>query len=360
MICNISRIKGFLDCRQKEYNREILRLAPRRDAEPLLTGGSYHKGIAHFFATGDVAESCEVAEKEYRERLEGQLVLEAEQPMLEREITIAKEAVRRYAEHYPSENFTLLMPEVDFCVPIPNSMHHCWYAHNLLFPDTPFEQCDYSPERYHLTGTNPAHCAFDNKPDKCWQPHYLRGTVDGLIQWQTMIWILEQKTSGIDTQNWWDQWKLDLQLSAYIYGTLKATGIRPQGALLNKIQKPRKNESIDNWLTKDIFSREPILRSDEDLARFEKEFILQCTDYENAMRTGNIYMNPSNCFDWNRACYYHSMCINHSEIKEGEFRTRELDYAETAYYKILNIEEKPNVTKEEVLHAAKEENSNPA
>lgn len=318
MVCNISRIKGLAQCRQKEYNREIRRLAPLREAEPLMTGGSYHEGIAHFFATNKKDEAVAKAEGYYRERLATQQFLEAEIPALEREIFIAKTAVAKYADYYPKEDFQVLMPEVSFLIPMPNSLHHCWYAHKILYPNIPYEECDGNA--------------------KCWIHHYFRGRADALLSWRSMIWILEQKTSGLQTENWWRQWLLDVQLSGYTYGTWKATGIKPSGVLLNKIRKPKKNESLDSWIQDpNIFTREPFLRSNDDLARFEKEFTLQCQEYEDTMRLQKIWLNTDACFDWNRSCYYHKNCIDHQEVHEGQFIERPNDYVEDAYYELLNI-----------------------
>jgi hypothetical protein len=340
MICNISRIKGFNTCRQREYNREILRLEPIKTPEPLMTGKSYHDGSAHFFATWDVEESSKLAEKAYRKELEGQVILDAERPGIEREIQIAKTAVEKYAEYYSKEDFIVLMPEVSFCVPIPNTFHHCWYAHKLLYPDVPYEKCPVRPSLNWPSG----------KPDRCWMPHYLRGRTDAVLQWRSMTWIFEQKTSGAKQKTWWRQWNLDVQLTGYTYGMWKATGVRPMGVLLNKITKPAKNESLENWLAKpsdEIFNREPFLRSNSDLARFEKQFAIQCDEYETAMRTENIWMNTDACFDWNRECYYHSICVNHGEITPGTFTTRPNDYVEDAYYEVLGVENPNKKAKDE-------------
>ena len=332
MICNISRVKGLNECRQKEYNREVKRLMPTRDAEPLMTGEAYHAGTAHLFATGNVEDTVRLTEETYRKRLEGQTILQAEMPLIEREILIAKTAVRKYAIHYPKEDFQVIMPEIAFCIPLPNTLHHCHYFHKLAHPDIPFEDC---PNHY-------VPILPDTKPNGCLQPHYFKGRVDALLSWKGMIWIFEQKTSGLQTDNWWRQWLLDIQLSGYTYGVEKATGIRPQGVLLNKIRKPKKNEDIHKWEQSNIFEREPFLRSNADLKRFETQFIKQCNAYEDAMFNDNIWMNTAACMNWNRTCYFHESCTSHGDSGLSAFKTRPDDYVEDEYYTILGI---PNPSK---------------
>jgi hypothetical protein len=355
MIINVSRIKGLNECRQKEYNREVLKLIPLREAEPLMTGEAYHVGTAHLFATGDVVSALELTETTYRNRLKGQIILEAERPLIEREILIAKTAVKKYALQYPKEEFQVIMPEVAFCIPLPNTLHYCAYFHKILFPDTPISHfshyviktrfgipyavCPSCGEEltYKDLLKSDWTCGCGHHLPKALQPHYFKGRADALLNWHNMIWIFEQKTSGLMTETWWRQWMLALQLSGYTYGVKKATGMEIAGILLNKIRKPKKNEDVQKWAAGEIFEREPFLRSNADLARFEREFSLQATEYEHAMTTPSIWMDTDSCFNWNRACYFHEMCLAHGEYDPAAFGIRKPDYVEEEYYNILGI-----------------------
>jgi hypothetical protein len=292
-----------------------------------MTGGATHVGLAHLFATGDVTKAVELTEANYRKVLEGQVILKEEMEGLEREIYVAKSAVRRYAENYKHADFNVLWPEVEFRVPLPGTVHHCWFSHRLLHPDDtqPFD---------------PFNCPYPNQD--CFHPHYFRGKTDAVIVWNRMIWLMEHKTSAQNQGFWWDQWLLDMQITGYIYGIWKATGTKPHGTLLNKINKPRKNAADPSNIT---FEREPYLRTEEDLLRFEKQITMIANDYETAFRTGNIYMNTSACLDYNRRCYFMSRCSRHNEDQPGEFSVREPDYVELAYYDILGLPKpKPSLT----------------
>jgi hypothetical protein len=122
--------------------------------------------------------------------------------------------------------------------------------------------------------------------------------------------------------------------------------------LLNKILKPTKSQVVDKWAQgENIFTREPFLRSDADLWRFEKQFALIATRYEHVMQNNNPIMNDQDCISWSRKCYYHSLCIGHKEPNMNEFRLRPNDYVEDEYYNILGLTN-PNIPSLEVTEHA--------
>lgn len=331
MIINVSRAKGFMSCRQREYNWSELKLTSPRTAEPLMQGAGTHTGFAHVLATGKVEEAVALGEEEIRAEIKKGFYLSEELAELEKMIYLVKMSIRGFAANYAQGEYQVLMPEVTFCVPLPNSEHHCWFAHRLLHPEQPFELCTFSA---------------------CRIPHYFKGRTDAVIQWNRLIWLLEHKTAASNTQTWWDQWLLDMQGTGYIYGIARSTGTRPHGFLLNKVNKPRKNAADPTSIT---FEREPYLRTNEDLNRFEKQITMIAEDYETSFQLKRIYMNTQSCLDYNRRCYYHRLCMKHGAQEEGEFIHREPDYVELEYYKILGLPE-PNRKEEN----ERPEDSNPA
>jgi hypothetical protein len=135
----------------------------------------------------------------------------------------------------------------------------------------------------------------------------------------------------------WDQWYLSHQLSAYIYGVRKSTDLPVHGVLLEKMPKPARNQ---NPLTFDYSpEREPYLRSEQDLAEFEAEFIAIADDYERAAGVGKaaFYRNPQSCIDYNRRCQYWDVCKRGGSTLPGEFAQRPRDYVELAYYDLLGL-----------------------
>ena len=166
--------------------------------------------------------------------------------------------------------------------------------------------------------------------------HKLRGRTDGVLQWNNLIWILERKTSGMKQNIFWDQWYLSHQLSGYVYGVRKSTNLPVHGVLLEKMPKPTRNQNPSTFDYSP--EREPYLRSEADLAEFEGEIITIADDYERAAQRGKsaFYRNPQACTDYNRRCEFWEAC-KRGRVNDGEFRQRDQDYVEEAYYTILGI-----------------------
>jgi len=193
-------------------------------AEPLVGGSAYHKGSAILTATKNREEAVKAAETYYRGELAKiKMLLPEEKVLHERNIELVKRMVNAQADQYTKDTWEVLKPEVEFLVPLPRTEHHCWYCHKLLHPDIPYDECVYN-NLGHMPGKNYT----------CEQPHFLRGKTDAVLSWNSMIWIMERKTSGMKQNIFWDQWYLSHQLSAYVYGVRKATGLPVNGVILEK------------------------------------------------------------------------------------------------------------------------------
>lgn len=322
MIINVSRSQFFQQCRRKQwfYDQGLVQLGL---AEPLVGGSAYHKGSAILTATKNRDEAVKAAETYYREELAKiKMLLPEEKVLHERNIELVKRMVNAQADQYTKDTWEVLKPEVEFLVPLPRTEHHCHFVHQLLHPEGPRVICD---------------------DPKCQQPHFLRGKTDAVLSWNSMIWIMERKTSGMKQNIFWDQWYLSHQLSAYVYGVRKATGLPVNGVILEKSPKPAKNQ--DPFSFDYSPEREPYLRSEADLAEFEDEISRIASDYESAAIVGKraFYRNPQSCTDYNRKCDYWDTCKRGGTPNPGEFRQREQDYVEKAYYTLLGMEVPPSL-----------------
>jgi hypothetical protein len=327
MIINVSRSQFFQACRRKAYfyDSGLVQLGV---AEPLVTGSAYHKGAAVLTARKDREAALTEAEAYYRAELaKVPMILPEERVLHERNIELVKRMISAQAELYTKDAWTVLKPEVEFLVPLPGTEHHCWYCHQLVHPNLPYRECT-----YWMAG------ADTHTLTPCWQPHYLRGKTDAVLSWNSMIWILERKTSGMKQNIFWDQWYLSHQLSAYVYGVRKSTALPVNGVILEKMPKPAKNQ--DPFSFDYSPEREPYLRSESDLAEFEAEIGVIASDYERAATIGKgaFYRNPQSCIDYNRRCDYWNCCKRGGMPDPGEFRQREPDYVEQAYYSLLGME----------------------
>ena len=325
MILNISRIKEFKQCSMKTKYHQIDGLEENSIAIPLMTGGAFHEGAAEFLAHRDVKQAVQTSEAKYRERLVGQMILPEERQTIEQQIELSKRMVDVFASNFSDHEMTVISPEVEFCVAMPGTEHHCWFFHDLVHPGEPFNT---DPTKPWLN------C---QQTELCWQPHYFRGKTDAVISWKGKIWLLEHKTTAMTGNIFYDKFMLDFQTTGYLYGIGKSLGTRPHGFLLNVLKKPNKNAKDQLSVS---FEREPYLRTDEDILRFEKEFIHSAEDYENAVTQNRWTMDGAwneSCVKYNRRCYFWDVCKNHGRIVPEQFRQKEPDYVDEQYYKILGL-----------------------
>jgi hypothetical protein len=322
------------------------RLQPFRVADPLILGGSYHKGLAHYFATDDMTDAVFVAEADYRQRYEEQsaFVLPEELPMIERHVQWMINSLTEFAKHYERGEIRVLQPEVEFTVPLPHTHHHDRFFHQIIHPNMPYQECpshQWEIWNKYQTSKEPT-----SAPDACWQPHYFRGKTDAVVAWQGRTWLFEHKTEARTGDTYFTKFLLDSQPTGYIYGIRESTGLRPAGFVLNIIKKPNAQYKGDP-LAVIGFEREVYIRSDADLDRFSRELSVLADDFEAAFfDDSKVYMNTRSCINWNRKCDFHDVCMNHGEYSPDQFQTRpEWDYVELEYYKILGLPapEKPLV-----------------
>jgi hypothetical protein len=187
---------------------------------------------------------------------------------------------------------------------------------------------------------------------KCYTPHRFVGKTDAVVVWMNNIWLLEHKTTAISGEQFWAQWRLDIQPTGYIYGIQKATGTRVSGFILNAINKPseaqvsawnkkRKYGPEKNVVDYISYSREAFLRSAEDLQRFEQELIQTADDWERDIVRGVFphdgFANKG-CQQYNRLCEYHSLCTCHDAANELEALVpRNRDYVDVKTLKLAGL-----------------------
>lgn len=323
MIANMSRLFFFQECRRKVKFQYQDGLAPNLDAPPLILGGAAHEGLAEFLANRDPEKAVQLTEDSFRKRLEGAMILPEERPKLEQDIQIARRLVRLFCDNYSDSDMQVLWPEVEFCVSIPRTEHHCLFFHKVLHPDETSIGC-----------SDPL----------CFQPIYFQGKTDAVVQWKGPIWLHEHKTTSYTGDIFYDRFFLDIQPTGYLYGIGKAMGVTPHGFILNVLKKPTKNKK-DQLDVK--IERETYLRTDEDLKEFEQDFIMIAQDYEEAFLRQRFYCNTKSCTAWNRRCYFWEACKNNGTINPDLYRQRDMDYVDSKYYELLGlpVPEKPSELK---------------
>ena len=355
MVINVSTVKSWDACERAAFYTHHARLS-RGPSRALAIGTAFHNAIATGLANGWPAACRHVLAHAAAEIDPTLDIGEEYKSAAYVEETLAM--VRAYQEAYEpiADLWTVVHPEVSFLVPVPNSEHNCIWHHwrdrrtgNDIW--TP-------PSEWDILGghVEPAH----PEPDPsctCWQPHRLAGKTDALVLNDNNLWLFEHKTTSYLSHVWWQQWVLDKQPTAYIWGVWRALGIRPVGVMLNAVRKPTedqvgawnsKRRSGDPRTVKDYitFERRPFLRSEEDLLRFERQLRRTLDTWEAAISDPDgIEAFPmrnvgGNCTQYNRVCPNHALCCQHGDMHRDTLlsfpRRQELTYVEEHQLDVIN------------------------
>lgn len=335
MILNFSNLDLFEQCQHKYLLRERRRLQPPRIVT-MERGVGGHAGISHFHKTGDVQAAMDVAEREVRSAMEHTMILPEEHITWERAVVSARAGVKKYAETYSKLTYTVLRTEVRFLQPIPNTEHHCQIFHDIL------EKCGrLTHEAGIVTHTGEV---FDptHSSKLCWRPHYAAGITDAVISLNSEIWLQDHKFSGFKAEMFFRFYELDFQGTLYCWGIQQETGITPKGFVINKIGMPTKRQMADDV----DFESEPYLRNALDYGRMlawatdvgnEIESRIIATEaYGFAVASREFRINPKACYDYQRECPYHNVCMQHDSPESLEdFEVAPPRYYDALYYDIL-------------------------
>lgn len=349
MILNISRMKSAMLCWRKTFNNYHRNLQGSRSLN-LVDGSAFHKGVALGQATGDWQQALVSAQAQFDEDFEAAGFHADEEFIKDQHKAIIVKMVECYAEAFKDQGIVVLQPECEFAVEIPHTVHNDISMHWL--------DVDLREERW---GIPDAQTILEGRvgrahvePDPtcaCWQPHVLVGKTDGIIQMGGYIWLQEHKTTSIQGDQFWQQWHIDMQITGYIYGVHKATGMLPKGVILNAIQKPSEGQ-VANWNSKRkhgppkaikdyiSYSRDIFLRTEKDLEMFEQQVICYADEWEQRILSGRFPLAnvPMHCFAYNRKCDYYGLCVNHDDVSDMEtLVSRESDYVDQKREELIQI-----------------------
>jgi hypothetical protein len=160
--------------------------------------------------------------------------------------------------------------------------------------------------------------------------------IDAIVSWLGHPWLFETKTTSQLGPVFFRKFRLDPQISLYIFAASKTLGIEPRGAIINAIRKSRKLDRAE-------FAREPVTRTREqvdecvaqtiqqvdiiELLCFRAAEIAAKGDSKRAKAMFQMHLNE--CIRYNRTCDYLELCsgqiIDHTDL----YGTRVHDYTET-------------------------------
>lgn len=357
MIINISRAKSRLLCRKRSFNLYHRGLTGERKSMNLVDGATFHKGVAVGLASGDWQRGMVEAKAEFDATKDTVVAIPGTEFEMEGHWALCEKMIECYAQEFKDQGIRVIQPECEFEVVLPQSHHHCiWLHHQEILEEPPFAREVWGapdPKAILEKRIRPAVHNEKTHPCACYQPHRFVGKTDAVVSWMNNIWLLEHKTTSISGEQFWAQWRLDMQPTGYIYGIQKALGLKVSGFVLNAIVKPSEAQ-VAAWNKrrkygqpmepKDYikYEREAFLRSQEDLERFESELINLCNEWETDIVRGTFPMTPlsSSCANYNRVCDYHGMCVCHdAESEVANLVSRDKDYVDVKLASLIGVQE---------------------
>jgi hypothetical protein len=255
-------------------------LVVEKSATPLIVGRNVHAGLSALY-TPESSTSPEAAVVEaFKETREATKWLEPELQELALQEEYSKFIIAQYQLTYPTEAWTVLQPEVEGNVLLPKGKHRLFFR------------------------------------------------TDAIVSWKGFPWLLEHKTTSQMGDMFFKKFRLDGQITAYIYGVWKQLGFDdpPAGAIINGICKSRKLDKVS-------FGRDVVMRPKAMVLEYMNQLDDDCTLLEQMHKEvaddkTQWHMCTANCGKWNRLCDYIDLCSHDTPAMREMFTKREGDYVD--------------------------------
>lgn len=238
MIANVSRIKTFGECPWKYFMRYVMCL-DRPEGFPISDGKAFHEAvrIAFSFNSPDWGTGCLTALENYSKD-------RSDSPYLQGHMNVIGAMVDKFREAYENDPYEVVYTELPFVLDAPDSGHNCIFrhwvdgvgAHNYTAPTTAYIR-------------NGAVCNPHVVPDEscsCWSQHRLVGTIDNVFRYNGGYAIRDYKTTAMRGKKFWEGFRLDMQLTAYLIGLSAIIGVECDTAFVDSIFRPTE-EQVDSW-----------------------------------------------------------------------------------------------------------------
>lgn len=352
MIINVSRVKAYNSCHQRAFNQFHRGLEGQRSMN-LVDGGAFHDGIAYGMAKKDWEGAYDAAMLRFEKDVQAASIPPEQTFLIDQHRDLVRVMIDEYKRNYGQEDYEVIQPECEFDVILPGGRHNCIWMHWIDIEDDEERWGPPDPEKILRHSVMNPHIGQDYATASqcpCYQPHRFVGKTDNVIAWKHNIWLQEHKTTAIAGPQFWDQWLIDVQPTAYMYGVWKSIAVRPSGFILNALIKPseaqvasynKKRKYGDPKSVQDYvqFERQAFLRTEEDLHRVERQLVNVCNEWEMRIR-GELEwdMTPTQgaCMAYNRRCDYFSMCLSHDEPREmAALGMRTLDYVNEKLVRLI-------------------------
>lgn len=275
---NQSRVQMYMDCHRKYAWQFEQQLVPDRPQWALEDGKAVHEGLALLGGGHGVDVAVRTAVKALESAMPKR-VLPGDRDELVKHQAMIERLLRAYEEQYGSEQtFVPFAQEVSGRVEVGEG-----------------------------TGV---HLVF---------------RTDKLATWLHQLWIVDHKTAAkLDLRDV-QKYAMDLQFTAYVYGTRKVLQRRVAGVIVDMLVKTQVPK----------FHRDLFKRTDEELWEFEQEFVEIAREISWRRRRVTagenwkivFYKNTKECFRYG-TCAYRGLCLDDNHIHRLEFIQRSADYVD--------------------------------
>lgn len=292
----------------------------------MADGTAFHKGAALLRAGARLDEAQDVAITELNKEIAKMTTI----PELDFKKDDNRELVRAMLKmthdgwSKDQGGIQVIQPECKFDIALPNSMHNCIWEHARFLPtgggyvDGPLEMFD--PEEI-LRGNVVSPHHKDDPSCACWRPHRITGTTDTIFTLRHHVFIEDHKTTALNSNQFWAQWPLDMQMTIYMWAIKQTLGFTPAGFFINAIFRPsqaqlanwNKNRKEGEWRSEVSYlryERELFLRTDFDLDRAAQVMTEFGHEWEWRITHGYFggTFGANACVIYNRPCEYTQMC----------------------------------------------------
>jgi uncharacterized protein YxjI len=254
----------FLRCPKRARFRYIDELVPLRQySAPLWIGTLIHKALETYYQGAPMKEILEAVALEWDEQ----------DPEVkdQRTLDMCVGMLMGYAERYPQDEFNVQGVEYEFNVPIVN-------------PAT---------KRRSKTFT-------------------LAGKVDGIVEIDGDMWLLEHKTADNPQGNYVKKIWSDFQILLYSLALRQEKKYPVVGVIYNVLVKSRRKKAIvEHYKDPGMFIRENVWLDEGRLRRVQEILWSLTQRWLQAQRTKQWDENPLECVPWaGRPCSYLPICTS--------------------------------------------------
>jgi hypothetical protein len=306
-------IKTFQDCPLKFHTRHREHWTGRFRSAALGFGGAVHEGLKAWYQ-GDL-DGLTIPSRIENAVEAIKLAWPENMPYDDyRTMARAQEMMIRYIKEYPSENFKVLQVEVPFKFELGRWILWC-------------KECLHESPPFFGNGFPRSEC---QQCGAALEPIEYGGIFDTLTQFgvgsQSVLYVLEHKTTSQLGPLFFRQFDLDNQVSGYCWAGQQVSGRLIGGANINALCLTN-SKSSPNFK----FDRAMIGRNPTQIENFKNDVASTCNEIARCERTGIWRMHTNHCHNKYGLCEYHSVHIlsdpdDRRRRLETDYRQEEWDF----------------------------------